>query len=620
MTEGIRFSILLVLILGCGEVIAATVFKDGIISQNNATSGSVRSEFISPNLENVVPLEPQIIDSAARCEDLLETETPWKVMRNGTWVPEYSYAGVREHCVVIGKLTGKHSFSERHIWHAPFNIWTRPKADGTIDVISLAHDKPFLQNEITFQPGKSYLFRVSLDINELFQSSLNSAELISHWPVPFSYRRAQLADVDADGDDELVILGSREDGRGPADGPSTNMFDQNYIVDFEAAKITAFGVPQFSHEMVVSNLDSDSYPEVLDMGYTNFRGKRGTWICDGKSLECKWNQQTNFGANNADLKKERSTGRNILVANCGHRYVKHNEGDSLCWFEANYNDKNQRLYVKLISKHVMRFNASAKLKNFMGVVASVRGWKIEGKKPNQEFLMGKQGYHTSLIDLDNDGDLDTVNYVANMRCVKKDASKGYFDYSDCENHTVMNEIFLQTDGKFVRQDSKSIQMIVPAYGRYSVFDINNDGLDDVYNYGQLRRGVSKAEDCYDPLRLSLINQGNGKFATIDRDEVVGQYGCEIANQFFTFKGKPFRLFFAHKDATSVGDEAETYLALEYLGENIEAIIEYSDESVCKRAVGFKFVDGVSTRIFSTFASAEKWVSLARSRGLSCGVV
>ena len=120
--------------------------------------------------------------------------------------------------------------------------------------------------------------------------------------------------------------------------------------------------------------------------------------------------------------------------------------------------------------------------------------------------------------------------------------------------------------------------------------------------------------------MSLINQGNGKFATIDRDEVVGQYGCEIANQFFTFKGKPFRLFFAHKDATSVGDEAETYLALEYLGENIEAIIEYSDESVCKRAVGFKFVDGVSTRIFSTFASAEKWVSLARSRGLSCGVV
>ena len=84
--------------------------------------------------------------------------------------------------------------------------------------------------------------------------------------------------------------------------------------------------------------------------------------------------------------------------------MKHNEGDSLCWFEANYNDKNQRLYVKLISKHVMRFNASAKLKNFMGVVASVRGWKIEGKKPNQEFLMGKQGYHTSLIDLDNDGD------------------------------------------------------------------------------------------------------------------------------------------------------------------------------------------------------------------------
>ena len=81
------------------------------------------------------------------------------------------------------------------------------------------------------------------------------------------------------------------------------MFDQNYIIDFEAAKITAFGVPQFSHEMVVQ-FDSDSYPEVLDMGYTNFRGKRGTWICDGKSLECKWNQQTNFGANNADLKKK----------------------------------------------------------------------------------------------------------------------------------------------------------------------------------------------------------------------------------------------------------------------------------------------------------------------------
>ena len=30
-----------------------------------------------------------------------------------------------------------------------------------------------------------------------------------------------------------------------------------------------------------------------------------------------------------------------------------------------------------------------------------------------------------------------------------------------------------------------------------------------------RRGVSKAEDCYDPLRLESINQGNGKFATID---------------------------------------------------------------------------------------------------------
>ena len=61
MVKRIRLSIVLALIMGCGEVIAATVFKDGIISQNNSTSASGRSEFISPNLKRR-PLEPQIID------------------------------------------------------------------------------------------------------------------------------------------------------------------------------------------------------------------------------------------------------------------------------------------------------------------------------------------------------------------------------------------------------------------------------------------------------------------------------------------------------------------------------------------------------------------------------
>ena len=604
------------------EGIAATTFKDGVISPGSIVGSSDKSnaaEEYSQILSDVIPKSPQIILSSTPCEDILESETPWKVKRDGKWVPEFTYEGVRGHCRVIGKLSGKQKFEDQSIWHVPFNIWTRPSADGLLEVISLAHDKPFPGNKKTHEPGLTHLFRIKLDINEAFQSQTMSVERISHWPVPFSYRRVHLRDIDNDGNGELVILGSKEDGRGPVDGPASNMFDQNYIIDFETSKITPFGIAQFSHELLLNDLDGDAHPEILDLGFTNFNGGRGTWVCDGKTLNCKWNRQTDFGANNADLKFELATRKKLLVADCGHRYVKHNKGDSLCWFEVTYDKKRQRLKTKLISKYINLYNAEAKLLNFMGEKKKIPGWKVEGKKIDEEFLMGKRGYHTSLIDLDADGDLDTINYVASMHCKKTDKSRDHYTYADCEKHTVYHDIFIQKDGEFLRQKPNEFEMDNPSYHRYQEVDINDDGLNDIYNYGILRHGVKSINDCYDPMKMTLINRGRGLFETVDRDQIVGRYGCEIASHFFDHKKHSFRLFMAHKSSRDIGDEEETYLALEYLGKELDTIIDYSEETVCDRSTTFKFANGESQKVFSSFKSDERWVKLAKANGYSCGV-
>ena len=93
---------------------------------------------------------------------------------------------------------------------------------------------------------------------------------------------------------------------------------------------------------------------------------------------------------------------------------------------------------------------------------------MAGVPISQKVKMGGMGYYLKLVDLDQDGDLDTVVNERQYVCEKEDKSRDYFIGKDCWKNTEhVDIVFLNNNGKFIKKEEKVYK---EARGDLRIFD------------------------------------------------------------------------------------------------------------------------------------------------------
>lgn len=561
-----------------------------------------------------------IASSSSRCEVYLDRRATYEYLPDGSTRTNVIFPGEEENCRTFARLTTQSEF-RGPIWDKPFFI----EVDTTgvkPRLIAWAAEEVAPAGEVTNIPARAYLINLELDIERIFtETSTTLLEDIER-PFPFSIRRSELTDLEGDGDLELVLLGNREDGRGPGTRKNmmvpVNQTDVSYVYQFENNTIMPFASPSFSHDLMIADLDLDGYQEIIDFGF-NKRGMHqfGLQVCDGQNLECKWQFQEEFIAGRSTIAFDHSLNKHVLFGNCGVRHTSGVEtNNQLCWFGITYDPTAASpMIFELINKsdNQRPYNTRQDLLNWMKFILPKDGWQIPNVDPAESFVMGGMGFHSILFDVDGDGDLDTINYNANRICEKENPNVQFYEETNCDQYQAVSSIFLQNDGKFEHLADHEVFLKRGSTGqRYQLFDFDQDGWFDIHNF-QVRHGY-----CIDHMATSLKNNGNGSFEILNRDEFIGQYGCEIQSSFFTVDGEPFRIFLAKAKYERLNFEnSEVFISIEYLGNNSQRF--QSDKTVCDEALVFVFGASGMTVKWSEDPQAARWVSEAETRGLSCGV-
>ena len=167
------------------------------------------------------------------------------------------------------------------------NIWNKPLLLRYIDNYAggkiLAHtwnnivewggisdEQPLSHLVILETPNLSYLF------------NSNSEQIFSeHISLPLTARRINTLDIDQDGNQEIVYLSNREDGR----NRNNSWKDFNYIFDLNEKFLKRFGSSYFSHDLMSFDFNKDGYVEILDYFYGDGKPS-AVEICDLKSKKC----------------------------------------------------------------------------------------------------------------------------------------------------------------------------------------------------------------------------------------------------------------------------------------------------------------------------------------------
>ena len=69
-------------------------------------------------------------------------------------------------------------------------------------------------------------------------------------------------DIDSDGNEEIVYLGNREDGR----NRNSSWKDVNYIFDLNSNELKSFGSPHLnSHDLMYFDFNQDGYYEIIEL-------------------------------------------------------------------------------------------------------------------------------------------------------------------------------------------------------------------------------------------------------------------------------------------------------------------------------------------------------------------
>ena len=440
----------------------------------------------------------------------------------------------------------------------------RKNKNGGLEVVLWAPDMSEKFLTVHDGPGLAHMANYHIDFEAIFKNKKRLTLVNKSRRMPFSVRRYELEDMNKNGDEQLFLLGDREDGRKSdymIQGAYANQRDFKFIYDFEADQITTFGKKTKGHDYGLYDFNRDNFVDILDFNLHEINGQKGAFVyCDGKTLECNWRSTDQFINGNSFLKYDEVTEKVFLNARCGKRYVRdQNNGKFwLCWFSVE--GQGPKLKFNFLQKFELQEQFDVKIKwiSWHGNMKfGYLGWKVDGYPINERVRKSAGGTATVFEDLDNDDDLDIITYRKDYYCVKKDKARDYYNFEDCDKFIHYDYIFLQKEGKF-----KLSQVIEgglrDGISNYDFEDLNRDGYPDI-----IPRGVYYGK-CVDTYENVLINNGDGTFDRTDK-KFSGRYGCELASNFFEHNGQRYRAFtFKPEVKEHTFFDFDVYLAIEKL--------------------------------------------------------
>jgi len=442
----------------------------------------------------------------------------------------------------------------------------RERAGRGLEIVLWAPDMSGKAQTVHDLPGLAHMANYHVNFEAIFKNKKRLTLVNQSRKMPLSVRRYELSDLNNDGIKELFLLGSREDGRKggnfrKVDKMPANMIDYNFIYDFEKDFIKTFGEATFSHDYGLHDFNDDGFKDVLDLTLSEHRGLRSYLYCDGKTLNCLWKSTDQFINGQAFLSHDQIEEKVFMNARCGKRHV--NDGYygklTLCWFEVEKFGSSVKFY--LIDKFELqpKFDAKIRFEGFSGDITQKvpLAWKVDGYSIEDRVIRSAGGTATVFEDMDNDGDLDMITYRKDSYCTKKDKSRRYYTYADCDQSFHYDYIFLKKEGKF------ELSQVIEGGFRgettnYDFEDLNKDGYLDI-----IPRGVYVGK-CVDTYENVLINNGDGTFNRTN-EKFSGRYGCELASNFFEHDGQRYRAFtFKPEVKEHTYFDYDVYLAIEKL--------------------------------------------------------
>lgn len=535
-------------------------------------------------------------DTFPDCSELYRKDV---VERDWIGTPENILVGATnsgnvENCRIIATSKALSNYKGGNIW---FNPWLalRNTDDNKIQVVAYAHDQGSEAHSVSLKPGLSELQYITLDVDKVF--SYSGGEYIENpnqTKMLVNSRRRMLADVDGDGFDELIMAGTKEDGRKGLDETwETNSYfgDYNYVFDFESNTLSNFSKGDlFSHDMGVADLNDDGFVDVLDMPmqeYSNDRGKIfkgsgrktwGIWYCDGKESvtggkDCKLSllppHYQNAKSSVAAYPDKKG---GMLVTSC---FLP---GASLCWFDLSVK-KNGKLKIKQIALQTNygEPNVSYHWVTWGGdkLYRTNSGFKIPGISTSEAIITNDStGWETKIADVDNDGDLDTIVNERVTVCTKEKNEK-YFHGTRCESNSRI-QIYINDRKKMKRTTDILVHKQSMDIQKIDFMDINSDGHKDIVL-------SSNDQDWHCQKRAVdvLAGDGNGTFERMTENDfrkLHGYFGCEQTSQYIEKDGQVYRVFYTHKydRYTNQFNLEKMYLAIERVNQKDNIVMLKKD--------------------------------------------
>ena len=468
----------------------------------------------------------------------------------------------RNDCLIIQELSNKYKVKSHDIdpntWNRPLLLRYISNKDGE-KIIAHTWNNVVKWGEESKEQPLSHLVVINIpSLSKIFENKIDQISS-DHHTLPLTARRVDTFDADNDGDEEIIYLSNKEDGR----NRNSSWKDVNYIFDLNDNSLSKFGSSHFSHDLMYTDFDSDGYFEVIDYFYDPGGQIE---VCNLKTNKCtktkNSNQFIDIGFNHILQSKDGT----ILFGGCP------NLGDtSFCWSKIDY--KNGKLTFEKLDNFELKSKPTdtAKFLIWTGDVQEKPGYWVNGTS-KKEFKLADRAWMSSSIDFNNDGYIDSLGIEKEVVCKRKDTSKPFSrSKGDCKDEAYLYVFKNINDAKFEKHQVMPTS-INDAF-RIEKADINKDGTLDVYGFKQGYFNPWMA--CkYPQLKSIYLNKKNEYFEHATNKfikENFGLYGCERASSFFEKDGQYYRLFI-----TTPYEESE----IAYLGiENYTGKLSVSEQEV-----------------------------------------
>lgn len=488
--------------------------------------------------------------SKSKIETLKGQETNFKHFDCSELNTERLRVNNKNKCLIIQQLSNQYEVKsndyDKNTWNKPLLLEFLDNKDGT-KIVTHTWNNVVKWGEQSNKQPFSHL--VVIEINNLDNLFNKNNEINSnHFITPLSLRRVDVVDINNNGNQEIIYLSNREDGR----NRNSSWKDVNYIFDVTNNNLTSFGSSHFSHDLMIHDFDNDQNLEVLDYYYGD--NKPGAIeVCELKTDKCK---------------KAKNAGKFIDIG-FNHLFASKNEAiifggcpnlgnTTFCWAEVEY--KKRKLKFKKLDNYEFKKKPTDKADflTWTGDIMDKDGYWVKGSE-KKEFKMADRSWTSASFDFNNDGFTDSFAIEKEVLCKRNDISKPFNrSGGDCKDEAYLYVFKNLNDTKFEKQ--QVIPTSISNSFAIETADINKDGTLDLYGF---KEGYSNPwMDCS---RIQLdniyLNQNGVSFEKTSEKFIkdnFGMYGCERASSFFEKDGEYYRLFitipFAESETAYLGIE------------------------------------------------------------------